>query len=245
MKSPYLDKPVEQFNQLTHGVLDNVLKIKKKPKEMCPHPTFFIHKSTGKRIAVRCGSWDCPVCLKWKAWKLKKRIDKAIVGKDVRHLTLTIPDNTYPITEMFNNLRTQLGKRGKCKAYFWVKEFQERGVRHLHVIFFEYIHYTEIKTYWEGNIKIKRVRGSAGYLTKYLAKMEAQELFMKGERRYSSSRGFFEQLIKKESTGEWECIGHWDYVNYPSLFDKYEEEEEEKRKEEEMIAKYGVQTNLS
>jgi len=174
-----------------------------KPKEICPNPNVFVSKDTHRAIAVPCNLWKCPVCAKRKAWKLKKRIDRAIHQRDVRHLILTIPDNSYNITDMFNNLRTQLRERGKCKSYFWVKEFQERGVRHLHVILFEYIHYTEIKTYWEGNIKIKLVKGSASYLTKYLSKTESQELFEKGERRYSSSRNFFEKLIKFPSTEEW------------------------------------------
>lgn len=174
-----------------------------KPKEKCLNPNVFVSKDNQQAIAVPCNLWKCPVCASKKAWKLKKRVERAITQKDVRHLILTIPDDSYDITEMFNNLRTQLRERGKCKVYFWVKEFQKRGVRHLHVMLFEYIHFTEIKTYWEGEIKINRVKGSASYLTKYLSKSESQELFEKGERRYSSSRNFFEKLVKEPSVEEW------------------------------------------
>lgn len=204
-RSPsYLDITLEQFNQ--------ALNIKKKPREKCPTPSMFNHPGTNRWVVVPCNQWKCPVCCKRKAWKLKKRIDRAIKQLTVRHLTLTIPDNTYDITGSFNNLRTQLRKRGKCKVYFWTKEFQERGVRHLHVLLFEYIHYTEIKTYWEGNIKIKLVKGNASYLTKYLTKVEEQRLFDKGERRYSSSRGFLEAIPEPDKESGWEYWGNRDLL---------------------------------
>lgn len=181
-----------------------------KPKERCPSPVFFYHPSSGKSVAVGCMRWKCPVCAPKLAWRLKLRLDEAVkfLGKRVRHLILTIPDNTYDITGMFNNLRTQLRKKkngGVMKEYFWTKEFQSRGVRHLHVLVFSYINIRKIEQYWDGFARIKDFRGHPSYLTKYLAFPDeaTNTMFVKGERRYSSSRGFLSTFIKSPSSGEW------------------------------------------
>lgn len=190
----------------------------KKSREKCPTPSFLIHKSTGKVHAVPCNRWKCPVCCERLKWRLRKRLNIALKDKTVRHLTLTIPDDTIDICEKFNNLRTQLRKRGKLQNYFWCKEFQDRGVRHLHVLIFEYIHFGEIQPYWSDenhqyHMKIRLMRNdhAKDYLTKYIGDVEHQNLFCKGERRYSSSRNFFERLPKRANEGdEWTYVTHYE-----------------------------------
>jgi hypothetical protein len=215
------EESIEHFNQKEKkhyqtGVYQYLFGKATKPKKSCPTPHFIRNKDTGKVITVPCGSYKCPVCIIRKAWKLRFTLRRAIQNKKVRHLVLTIPDNSYDITSMFNNLRTQLRERGKFKEYFWAKEFQERGVRHLHVLLFDYIHFTEIKTYWlpdrPDGVKIKLFRGHPDYICKYMGDIEKNDLFDVYERRYSSSRGLLPSLERKASTGKWEYITSLDVL---------------------------------
>ncbi|VVB85434.1 Uncharacterised protein [uncultured archaeon] len=106
--------------------------------------------------------------------------------------------------------------------YVWVKEFQESRFlkfgmwwRHLHVVVNQKITKYDIIPYW--NLALKNCfnmvetrplhhfnRGS--YLVKYLTKLEFQELFDTGERRYGASKNVLPKKIKKEPTGLWEFM---------------------------------------
>lgn len=192
----------------------------------CPNPVYFVNKKSHKINKGDCGSWHCSVCTRKKARKVQRRAIRAAIRIPgfVRFLTLTCKTDEN-IMEDWNNLLTQLRKQEYIDQYFWVKEFQVRGTRHLHIIFWgKFIPWTTIKKYWEGNIKIEKGnRKTLHYLVKYLGDVEKQELFDKGERRYSSSRGFFEQVAKKIPTYEWEIYGSW-MEGYKDIVIAYEQQ---------------------
>lgn len=192
---------------------------KEKPEQVniwgyrsCPTPVYFTNKKSHKIIKRGCGSWDCPVCAKKKSSKIQRKAIQAGQKQAgfIRFLTLTVKSDENIMGD-WNNLLTQLRKQKYIDSFFWVKEFQERGERHLHIIFWgKFIPWQNIKKYWDGNIKINKGRGSPlRYIVKYLGDSEKQELFNKGERRYSASDGFFEHLEKKTPTYEWELVGSW------------------------------------
>lgn len=158
--------------------------------EICHSPIVLTNANASEHLIKPCDSWKCPVCSRRKKRELEKKIKIACDGKTLRHLVLTLKDDEDLMTK-WNSFKTQLQKRGKLKEYIWVKEFQERGVRHLHILIFEFIRYELVNRYWEGRTSIKFVRGNKNYITKYLGELDAQELFNPGEKRFSTSRGLF------------------------------------------------------
>lgn len=184
----------------------------------CPTPIYFTNLKTHRIIKKGCGDWHCPVCAKSKTLRLRSLATKAAqcVGIEAgfaRFLTLTLPNEywKYDIKSDWNNLRTILTRKGYLKHYFWVQEFQERGARHLHIVIWgRYIPWQTIKKYWVGSVDIQQRQGSPiRYLMKYLGDSEKQELFDKGERRYSSDRGFFPSRLRVVASSSWIITGSW------------------------------------
>lgn len=204
-------------------------------RKECPTPVYFVN-SDHKIIKKGCGNWRCSVCAKTKASRTQYR---AIQGASrisgfVRMLTLTLIDSSYEKTMMkdWNNLLTQLKKQGYVTHFFWVKEFQERGVRHLHVIFWgRFTPWEIIKKYWSGSIDIRQIRGRGAhrYVMKYLGDSEKQRLFNKNERRYGYSQGFMEAAHKAKSAecennkSSWYIIGYWQ-IGYSDIAFAYEQQ---------------------
>lgn len=197
----------------------------------CPTPIYFTCKNTNRIIKKGCGSWYCPVCAKAKTLKLRKRAINAALSVSIesgfaRFLTLTLPTDywNYDIKGDWNNLRTLLAREGYLKHYFWVLEFQDRGARHLHIaIWGRYIPWQVIKKHWKGAIHIeKRENTPIKYLMKYLGDYEKQSFFDKGERRYSSDRGFFPSRLRKIAISSWIVTGAWseDYNDVAACYDQ-------------------------
>lgn len=204
----------------------------KKPVLQCPKPTYFINSVTHKIVSVPCGDWHCSVCAKKKASKIQRKATKQAIKHEInygfaRMLTLNLrTEDEKTMMEDLNNLLTQIRKQGYINTYFWVKEFtppsheyidkkgrkriSEGEKRHIHLIWFgRYIHWTTINQYWAHGSNLELVNKSPiRYLIKYLGDSQVQNLFDKNERRYSSSRNFFDKKPDK-LPGQWDIYGSW------------------------------------
>lgn len=197
----------------------------KSPKK-CRKPLILMNKNGLKPIIKPCGLWNCEYCGSRKQKDLRQKVKIAFQGKKVRMITLTILDDE-DIDEQFNTFNTAMHNRGYLIRYFKRKEFQRRGVRHLHILTDDFIPKSIIKSLWPGRAHIEYMRdGSALYVTKYLTCNEDYELYDKGERRYTHSKGLFQQNF---------CKLHFPGYEYVHLNDEerafFVEEYEEKFKE--------------
>jgi hypothetical protein len=121
-----------------------------------------------------------------------------------RLLTLTLDPDKAPasqgeqhryITERWNALRTRLKREIGDFSYIWVREEQENGLPHLHIIVSRYLPQHKVSAAWSdlggGEVvdirKIDRVEKAAHYVGKYLTK-DALSGFPDGICRYGSSR---------------------------------------------------------
>lgn len=183
----------------------------------CPNPSGFIRDlDTGELIPLPCHRWDCPIC----GYAKKKELLDVIAyggaviqqrGQRWRFLTLTLSTKVdgRRIDLFWARFRAILAKHNYHPEYFKVKEFTEKGQRHLHVLIsvfipFNFLQYawrtaTEGTSYWV-HIKKAQVKSAAGYMNKYMTKQTVHSgLFDKGERRYSFSY-HFPRPAKREKT---------------------------------------------
>jgi len=202
-----------------HPSLDRTRTIKTQhtPAQLtnCPHPVgfFIIHEGgTSYRIPAPCKSWDCPVCGVQKRLHLADRIHEGAVRLQndpallpdhrlLRFLTITQhTDDPLPIMQGWNYLRLLLSNHGYDNLrFFLVKEFTEKGKRHLHILINREIPHALLKQLWiqvtDGRsyiIDIRRVSEKinrpAAYMTKYLTKSQQCRQFKKYEKRFTSDR---------------------------------------------------------
>lgn len=174
----------------------------------CPNPGGYLRDlETGELRPLPCGKWTCPYCGPRKKAKLLDEIGFGgeviqTKGRRWRFLTLTLSTKVdgRQIDLYFARFRAILHKHGYRPVYFKIKEFTEKGQRHLHILIdvfipFNFLQYawktaTEGSSFWV-HIKKAQVRRAAGYMAKYLTKQTVfSHQFDKGEHRYSFSRHF-------------------------------------------------------
>ena len=159
----------------------------------------------GETAPYRCDSWECYCC----GYRMRQNLVEEIARiaqerpEMCRLLTLTLDPDRAPdsqeeqhryITERWNALRTRLKREIGDFSYVWVREEQENGLPHLHIIVSRYLPQDTVSTAWSelggGEIvdirKVDRVDKTAHYVGKYLTK-EALSGFPDGIRRYGSS----------------------------------------------------------
>lgn len=180
----------------------------------CPNPSgLFVPRDPDgdlTPIPAPCGKWDCPHCSKVKKNKLLDRVTACFKGERVRMWTLTIREgcNDEQIGKAWARVRSNLSKQGFIAVkFFWVKEFQENGQRHMHVLISARVDWNQetLKRYWhlateKTSWQTDRTEGTedlrtpAGYISKYMTKGfcggEMEHHFNRKERRYGTSRGF-------------------------------------------------------
>lgn len=178
----------------------------------CPHPEYIRDLQTGEIIPINCNKWTCPYCGHIKKAKLLDNIayGGAIIqanGRRWRFLTLTLSTRVDGRKiDLFwarfrANIHAWAKKTGQhTPQYFKIKEFTEKGQRHLHVLIDTFLPFNMIQYFWrmatDGtsywvNIKKAQVKSAAGYMSKYMTKQTVlSDLFDKGERRYSFSYHF-------------------------------------------------------
>lgn len=188
---------------------------------------------SGIKKPVRCMSWLCPSCGPIKKLRLARRIARGFFNDtDIHAMTLTQKHgSTRNIMKDFQTWREIVKKRyGTRFDYFWVKEFTQRGQRHLHVLlqpsddnFFTGSYRKDVKRIsqiWSEVtlnesyrvwINKRRIENAAGYLFKYLSKAYHFEIrYRRKERRYGFSRNpGFKPVRELPILGDfWEIIGH-------------------------------------
>lgn len=176
----------------------------------------------------RCNSWRCYCCGYRMRMNLVEEIERVALERPEmsRLLTLTLDPQTAPkqnevqhryITERWNALRTRLRREIGDFEYIWVREEQESGLPHLHVLVSRYLPQGAVSAAWEqlggGGVvdirQIERVDKAAHYVGKYLTK-DALTGMPKGIRRYGSSSSITLAVRGSESHAEpeqqWELV---------------------------------------
>lgn len=163
----------------------------------------FYDRESGETASYRCDSWDCACCGHRMKMNLLEGIDRTIQERPElsRLLTLTVDPSRFPdraaaheeIGEAWNRLRSYIQKSYGRFSYIWVREEQENGYPHLHVIVSRFLPQDEISAAWNragmGDVvDIRRVeaRKAGHYVAKYLAK-DAMANMPSGAHRYGSS----------------------------------------------------------
>lgn len=158
---------------------------------------------TGETAGFRCGSWDCKCCGYRMKRNLLESIDELLEERPElsRLLTLTVDPERYPdpeaahrdIGKAWNRLRSYVQQAYGDFSYVWVREEQENGQPHLHVLVSRYLPQEDVAAAWDragmGHIvDIRRTpaRKAGHYLAKYLAK-DAMANLPGGVHRYGSS----------------------------------------------------------
>lgn len=158
---------------------------------------------TGETAAYRCDSWDCACCGHRMKMNLLEGIDEAVQERPElsRLLTLTVDPSRFvdrraahrKIGEGWNRLKAALRSSHGRFSHIWVREEQESGWPHLHVLVSRYLPQSEVEAAWDragmGDIvDIQRVeaRKAGHYIAKYLAK-DAMAFLPSGVHRYGSS----------------------------------------------------------
>jgi hypothetical protein len=158
---------------------------------------------TGETASYRCDSWDCACCGHRMKMNLLEGIDRAVEERPdlSRLLTLTVDPSRFvdrkaahrKIGEGWNRLKAALRSSHGGFSHIWVREEQESGWPHLHVLVSRYLPQSEVEAAWDragmGDIvDIQRVeaRKAGHYIAKYLAK-DAMAFLPSGVHRYGSS----------------------------------------------------------
>lgn len=130
-------------------------------------------------------------------------------------LTLGTKAENKKVGYYWQRFRSYLLKYYDLKlAFFWVKEFTEKGKIHMHVLIDQYVHISKIRKAWRwatnGTSWIVHITGAknegihnpAGYMMKYITKTCGDSRFGIHERRYGFSRtaGFNPQKGNSEKS---------------------------------------------
>jgi len=154
----------------------------------------------------RCNQWDCYCCGYRMRQNLVEEIERVCTERPElsRLLTLTLDPDVAPddqeeqhrhITDRWNTLRTAISREIGNFSYIWVREEQESGLPHLHILVSRYLPQQWVSRRWSdlggGEVvdirQIERVEKAAHYVGKYLTK-DALSGLPSGSRRYGSSQ---------------------------------------------------------
>jgi hypothetical protein len=140
-----------------------------------------------------------------------------------RLLTLTVDPARFrdretahrDIGKAWNQLRTEIQQRYGSFSYVWVREEQDNGYPHLHVLVSRYLPQQNIAQAWDRigageivDIRQVNARKAGHYIAKYLAK-DAMAHLPSGVRRYGSS-----QDIDLPVRGDSDSDGTWDLLTW-------------------------------
>ena len=190
-----------------------------------------------KRSPLKCDKWSCDDCRPFKSKKLYSRlmnggllemakIDGFRNQYVVKLLTLTCPGKVYrdsktpreayaDMTKCFDKLMRALKKNFGAFHYFRVREFQEDGYPHLHVILtgmniaskgvLNAIRHLWQKKYKMGNVDIQvrkkgqTVENAIRYVLKYIQKAPVSKTDFEKVRLFTASRGALQKLFKRKT----------------------------------------------
>lgn len=177
------------------------------------------NRSTGETAPYRCDSWDCKCCGFRMKMNLLEEIDRIVSERPdmSRLLTLTVDEKRMSAEEAhakigkaWNRLKSYLrGKYGSF-SHLWVREEQENGMPHLHVLVSRFLPQSDVAAAWSRTgmgevVDIRRVeaRKAGNYIAKYLAK-DAMANMPEGTHRYGSSGDLdLEVRSSSDSSDRW------------------------------------------
>ena len=196
-------------------------------ENLCGHYHMAVYQDNGnvRRYAafpLRCKSWDCPECRKFKARGYQKRMKCIHDGRKLYFYTLTYFHNNTPdeawatYNAAWNRLRTNLRKQFGAFKYIRVLESHtESPYPHLHVIADKLFPtskfgYSAVAAGFGYQIKVKPVtgEGAARYISKYLTKEWTNDKAWSYRKKYrcrliSFSGGL---LSRKTRGGAWGLV---------------------------------------
>jgi hypothetical protein len=158
---------------------------------------------TDETAPYRCDSWDCVCCGHRMKMNLLEELDRVVEERPElsRLLTLTVDPSRNPdqeqahrdIGEAWNRLRSYIQASYGDFSYIWVREEQESGYPHLHVLVSRYLPQDAVAAAWDRtgmgsvvDIRDVQARQAGHYVAKYLAK-DAMANLPSGVHRYGSS----------------------------------------------------------
>lgn len=183
-----------------------------------------LESESGEIVPWRCGSWECYCCGYRMRQNLVEEIQRVTTERPElsRLMTLTLDPATAPadqerqhqyITERWNALRTAINREIGDLSYIGVREEQDSGLPHLHLIVSRYIPQKWLSARWNslggGEIvdirHIDRVEKVGHYIGKYLTKGALSGL-PDGIHRYVSSQDID---LDVRGTGDRESEESW------------------------------------
>lgn len=187
------------------------------------YANYFFENEDGDRAEYRCGQWDCYCCGYRMRQNLVEEIGRVTAERPdlSRLMTLTLDPSMAPksqerqhyhITERWNALRTAINREIGDFSYIWVREEQESGLPHLHILVSRFIPQQWLSGRWAelGGGEIVDIRHvdhldrAAHYVGKYLTK-DALAGFPDGIRRYGSSQDIdLDVRGSSDSSEDWE-----------------------------------------
>ena len=166
----------------------------------------FENQETGTVGSYRCDQWDCYCCAYRMRCNLVEEIQRICSERPEisRFLTLTLDPERAPrsqlnqhryLTERWNALRTAINREFGDLSYIWIREEQDSGLPHIHILVSRYLPQGWVSSRWSelggGEIvdirAVERVDKAAHYVGKYLTKNALSGL-PDGIRRYGSSQ---------------------------------------------------------
>lgn len=158
---------------------------------------------TGDTASFRCDQWECACCGYRMKMNLLEGIDRIVEKRPdlSRLLTLTVDPSRMDsrraahreIGKAWNRLRSFIQSAYGDFSYIWVREEQENGYPHLHVLVSRFLPQGDVAAAWDRtgmgevvDIRSVEARKAGHYVAKYLAK-DAMATMPAGTHRYGSS----------------------------------------------------------
>ena len=187
---------------------------------------FHFENEDGDRANYRCGQWACYCCGYRMRQNLVEEISRITSERPdlSRLMTLTLDPAIAPadqerqhtyITERWNALRTAISREIGEFSFIWIREEQDGGLPHLHILVSRFISQSWLSSRWAelGGGEVVDIRHidhldrAAHYLGKYLTK-NALSGFPDGVHRYGSSADLDLDVRgdRDESEGSWRLV---------------------------------------
>lgn len=175
-------------------------------KGICPNckTNFIVNTKTGEMVRLGCKRYDCPVCGKYRAFRLSKALKSYFkTFKTIRMMTLTFRTSIFAnphhcammsskIMRYFTTYMRRADyahKREQGFQYVRIAEFTENGFLHYHILIDRYLRWQTVCTAW--NRAINTVMGIKGLFTAHTRdEMKDNPIFQKDMENYNGSVNF-------------------------------------------------------
>lgn len=195
------------------------------------YPNWWFEADDGSILSFYCNSWQCLTCRKRNRRKMRVMVLKLATAFNLRYFwTLTIPQD-MPLYDSWDYIQncwhkfTTIYKRKTTGnlQYIRISEPHKSGYPHIHFLTNKHINVRWFREQWKRlgggyriHVECVSIRRIAGYLSKYLSKMETQ--LPKGFRHYSLSKqiSMHWQIIRYKSDKTWKLL-LWVWVDLPDF----------------------------